>query len=100
MCGIMRSERRPKRRTIACGSSVGQGIESDTGSLIITWIPKKAAEELGMELERYVEIKHLGRPTPEEMDKIVAVTGISREWLTAWANRPHHPTVTVIAPRM
>jgi transcriptional regulator with XRE-family HTH domain len=48
----------------------------------------EAAEKLGMLLERYVQIKSLGRPTPQEIDKIVAATGVSRKWLEAWAHRP------------
>jgi hypothetical protein len=57
-----------------------------------------AARKLGMTLERYVQISSLGRPTPEEVDRVVAVTGIDREWLEGWANRPPR-TTQVVPPR-
>ncbi len=60
----------------------------------------EAAGKIGLPLDRYVELKTLGRATPEEIEKIVAATGISKKWLEDWANRPNQPKVTVIAARM
>jgi hypothetical protein len=60
----------------------------------------EAAERLGISLDRYLEISGLARPTREEIEKIVAVTGIARKWLEDWAARPRRSAVTVTAPRV
>ncbi len=61
--------------------------------------PEEAAAKLGMTLDRFLDVSTLGRPAPEEIERIAGITGIDRGWLEGWANRPQR-TVTVVGPRM